>query len=41
MGIPTKNKYVIQWVKEIADLVTPDQVYWCDGTEAENKKICE
>ena len=41
MGIPTKNKYVIQWVKESADLVTPDKVYWCDGTEAENKKICE
>ena len=41
MGLPTKNKYVIQWIKQIVNLVTPDRVYWCDGTEAENKKICD
>ena len=41
MGCPTKNKYVLNWVKQIADWVTPDKIYWCDGTEAENKKICE
>ena len=41
MGCPTKNKYVLNWVKQIADWVTPDKVYWCDGTAAENKKICD
>ena len=41
MGLPTKNKSVITWVNEVARLVTPDKIYWCDGSEAENKKICE
>lgn len=40
MALPTKNKSVIAWVDAIAKLTTPDKVYWCDGSEAENKALC-
>ena len=40
MKIPTTNKKVISWVNEIAKITQPDEIYWCDGTESENKKIC-
>ena len=38
---PTKNQKVIDWVNSIAKLTQPDEIYWCDGTEKENKKICD
>ncbi len=37
---PTKNQKVIDWVNEVASLTQPDEIYWCDGTEKENKNIC-
>ena len=39
--IPTKNKQVIDWVNAVAKLTQPDAVYWCDGSESENKMICQ
>lgn len=39
--IPTKNKQVIDWVNAVAKLTQPDAIYWCDGSEAENKAICQ
>ncbi len=37
---PTKNQKVIDWVNSIAKITKPDAIYWCDGTEKENKNIC-
>lgn len=39
--IPTKNKLVIDWVNTVAKLTQPDTIYWCDGSEKENKAICQ
>lgn len=38
--LPTKNKKVLDWVKEMATLCQPDKVYWCDGSEKENTLLC-
>ena len=40
-SIPTKNQKVIDWVNTIAKLTQPDTIHWCDGSEAENKTICQ
>lgn len=36
-----KNQNLINWVREIATLTQPDQVYWCDGTVAEYDRLCQ
>jgi len=38
--LPTKNKKVLDWVKEMATLCQPDNVYWCDGTAQEYSRLC-
>ena len=40
-AIPTRNKNVIAWVNQIAQLCEPDKVYWCDGSEAEYKRLAD
>jgi phosphoenolpyruvate carboxykinase (GTP) len=32
---PTKHRKLIAWVRQIAELTQPDQVYWCDGSDDE------
>lgn len=34
-GALTRNKSVIEWVNAMAALCAPDEVYWCNGSEAE------
>lgn len=41
MSLPTTNKKVIAWVNEIAKLTKASEVYWCDGSVQENKRLCE
>lgn len=36
----TNNQALISWVNQMADLFTPDQVLWCDGSEAEYDELC-
>lgn len=37
----TNNKKLLAWVKEIADMCQPDNIYWCDGSEEENNRLLE
>ena len=31
---PTGNARLLSWVREVADLTTPDRIVWCDGSDA-------
>ena len=35
----TKLQSLREWVEQVADLTRPDQIYWCDGSEAENQRF--
>ncbi len=37
----TKNKKLQDWVKEAAELCQPDSIYWCNGSQEENDRLCE
>ena len=37
----TKNKKLQNWVEETAALCQPDSIYWCDGSQEENDRLCE
>lgn len=36
----TKNQILLSWVNQMADLCQPEQVIWCDGSEAEYIELC-
>lgn len=35
------NKKLQDWVKEIAEMCQPDNIYWCNGSEEENQKLLD
>ena len=43
MNVPAyvKNEKAISWIKEIAALTKPDNVYWCDGSQSEYDEMCQ
>jgi phosphoenolpyruvate carboxykinase (GTP) len=38
---PTKNKRLIEWVNQTAELTKPDNIVWCDGSQEEYDKLCQ
>ena len=38
---PTKHSKLLKWVEEIKTLCQPDQIHWCDGSQAEYQILCE
>jgi phosphoenolpyruvate carboxykinase (GTP) len=39
MGTAPSNASIQQWVKEVAALCQPDEVFWCDGSEEEKERL--
>jgi len=37
----TKNAKLLNWVDEVAALCQPDDIHWCDGSDAEHQKPCQ
>jgi len=35
----TQNKYVLDWIKEMAEMTQPDQIIWIDGTEEQAEEL--
>jgi phosphoenolpyruvate carboxykinase (GTP) len=36
---PTSHPRLLAWVREVAELTTPDRVVWCDGTQEEWRRL--
>ncbi|MCB8902815.1 MULTISPECIES: phosphoenolpyruvate carboxykinase (GTP) [unclassified Streptomyces] len=39
--LPTQHQELASWVNEIAEITQPDDIVWCDGSEAEYERLCE
>jgi phosphoenolpyruvate carboxykinase (GTP) len=39
-AVPTSHRKLLAWVEEVADLATPADVHWCDGSAAEYDALC-
>ena len=37
---PTRHPRLLAWVEEVAALTQPDDIHWCDGSQAEYEALC-
>ncbi|HEY6228677.1 MAG TPA: phosphoenolpyruvate carboxykinase, partial [Verrucomicrobiae bacterium] len=37
----TTNSHIIEFVRQSGELCAPDEIFWCDGSEAEKKFLTE
>ena len=37
----TNNQQLLTWVKQMATLAKPDDIYWCDGSKEEYDRLCQ
>ena len=40
-GTIPSNSHIQSWVKEVAAMCQPDEIYWCDGSEEEREKLTQ
>ena len=38
---PTRNKKLLEWVEQVAELTQPDKVEWCDGSQEEWDRLTQ
>jgi phosphoenolpyruvate carboxykinase (GTP) len=38
---PTKNSKLLDWVSGWAEILQPDRIHWCDGSDEENQHLVE
>lgn len=41
MAASTGNARLTQWVKDWAEVLQPDAIYWCDGSADEYERLCQ
>ena len=33
--MPTNNKFILDWIREMSDMTKPDNIVWIDGSDAQ------
>src|SRR5271156_361062 len=37
----TENEHLVKWVEKMAELTTPDEIHWVDGSQEEYQALCD